>query len=132
MVAPGTAKLPSSVDGREFRAAIGSAAVRGGASRDRARDLTLAAWEAACNAIEHGGGRPEVTVGGAHDRVTVVIADRGPHREGRARSGWSTTEPGPWAPRGRGWRIIHALVDEVRTLDADGVVYLELTIRLPG
>lgn len=133
MVAP--APLPSAVDGREIRAAIRSAAVRGGASGDRAQDLTLAAWEATCNTIEHGGSRPELTIGGGGDRVTVVIADGGAahaarvDRDGR---GWSTPEPGPWAPRGRGWRIIAALVDDVRIVDADGIVYLELTIRLPG
>ncbi len=130
MVAP--APLPSAVDGREIRAAIRSAAVRGGASGDRAQDLTLAAWEAVCNTIEHGGSRPELTIGGGRDRVTVVIPDPGAARVDRDGRGWSTPDPDPWAPRGRGWRIIVALVDEVRIVDADGVVYLELTIRLPG
>lgn len=132
MVARGPAALPSAADGREIRAAIRSAAVRGGASRGRAQDLTLAAWEAVCNAIEHGGGRPEVTIGGGGDRVTVVLADRGAARVDRDGRGWPTSQPDPWAPRGRGWHIIAALVDDVRIVDAGGVVYLELTMRLPG
>lgn len=132
MVARPPSALRSSTDGREIRAAIWSGAVRGGASQDRAWGLTLAAWEAARNAVEHGGGQPEITIGVACDRVTVRITDRGACDEGLARGGWSMGEPDPWASRGRGMRMIDALVDEVRISEADDAVYVELTIRLPG
>lgn len=125
--------MPSATGGREMRAAIFCAAAHGGATQDRARDLTLATWEVVLNAIEHGGGQPVITIGVACDRVTALIADRGSRRDVRGGSGMSgMSEPDARAPRGRGQRIIDALVDEVRIHGDAAAVYVELTIRLPG
>lgn len=132
VVTPRTAALPSPTAGRELRAAIRSAVVRGGASQNRAQDLTLAAWEALLNAVEHGGGRPTITIGAADDRVTVRITDRGRRPGGPTPNGRSTVASDPRAARGRGQRIMDALVDEVQIIDAEDGVHLELTIRLPG
>ena len=72
---------------------------------DDARDILLAVWEAATNAVEHGhreGGT--VTLHGAivGDRVRIEVADEGSWQEPRERE-----------DRGLGLRVIRSLMTDV-------------------
>jgi len=79
----------------------------------------LAASEAMANAAEHGsGGRPDEKV---HVRARVARRDDGSREvvvTVRDRGRWRTTKPS--VERGRGLRIIEALVDDLRVRDDDG------------
>lgn len=79
-----------------------------------ARDVLLAAWEAAANGIEHAraddGGTVRVTARIVGDRICVDVSDVGTWKEARARD-----------DRGLGLRIMRALMTEVEVeRSADG------------
>ena len=101
------------------RHALGGWLAAHGADHDTRMDVVLAASEALANAAEHGlGGRPTETVrlraavdrrADGRDDVVVTVHDRGR---------WRT--PDPLSDRGRGLRIIAALVDDMLVRDEHG------------
>jgi anti-sigma regulatory factor (Ser/Thr protein kinase) len=101
------------------RHALGGWLASHGADRDTQMDVVLAASEALANAAEHGlGGHPAAAVrlravverrGEGRDDVVVTVHDRGR---------WRT--PDPLSDRGRGLRIIEALVDDMLVLGEHG------------
>jgi anti-sigma regulatory factor (Ser/Thr protein kinase) len=124
--------MPSAVDGAEIRSAVRFAALGAGARRDRAEDLTLAAWEVVLNAIEHGGAPPVITIGVSRDRVTVRVAEPGANGGGRRPTGGGRHLVDRWAQRGRGRHIIRSLTDDLRSFHGPDGTYIEVAIRLPG
>ena len=124
--------MPSPVDAAEIRAAIRSAALGGGASRERAEDLALATWELVLNAIEHGAGPPVITIGLAGDRITVLVTEPGRSSADPTATAGTATVMDPWACRGRGQSIVQALADEVHRFERPEAFYVEVSIRLPG
>jgi serine phosphatase RsbU (regulator of sigma subunit)/anti-sigma regulatory factor (Ser/Thr protein kinase)/PAS domain-containing protein len=101
------------------RHALGSWLGGQGVDRSTRQDIVLAASEALANAAEHGAG--------AHpDEVVIVRARVDRLADGRAevvvtvhdRGQWRT--PDPSSERGRGLRIIAALVDDMLVRDEDG------------
>jgi len=101
------------------RRALGGWLANRGSDDETRRDVVLAASEAMANAAEHGaGGRPDEQVyvrAGVARRddgsreVVVTVRDRGRWRAAR-----------PSIERGRGLRIIEALVDDVLVKDDEG------------
>ena len=89
-----------------LRRALGRWLMSEGVAEEQVFSITLAASEAAANAIEHAYGAQEstFTVSGVHDgdEVRIVISD-----EGR----WRASRP---YGRGRGLAIMRALVDDAR------------------
>jgi anti-sigma regulatory factor (Ser/Thr protein kinase) len=90
-----------------------------GSDGETVRDVVLAASEAMANAAEHGsGGRPEEEV---YVRARVARRDDGSREvvvTVRDRGRWRA--PQPSIERGRGLRIIEALVDDVLVKDEEG------------
>jgi anti-sigma regulatory factor (Ser/Thr protein kinase) len=93
-------------------------------NEDQVFNVTLAASEAAANAIEHAYGARqasfEMQARHEDDEVRITIADRGRWRESR-----------PYG-RGRGLAIMRALVDDAEIRRGDDGTTVELTMRVRG
>ncbi len=85
-------------------------------------DLKLAVTEACANVIRHAypdgsGGDVRVTIAVGDGTVTVEIADSGRGIDAARLAEW---DPGEMPEEGMGLAIIHAVVDEVEFVAADG------------
>lgn len=114
----------------------GRAAARLGAPRSRLRDLELAIHEALTNAFEHGHladpARPIRVEVERVDRATVVVRVADDAVGGRWHPARGATPPvdagDVLAERGRGLRLMDALVDAVVVRAGDGRTVVELHV----
>lgn len=97
-------------DLREVRRFVRDLAIRGGLSRDRAADLSLAADAVATNTVEHTGAPGVVSVWQQRDGVVCEIADSGRITDRLV----GRTPPASRQPRGRGLLLVNALCDLVQ------------------
>ncbi|GAA1345931.1 sensor histidine kinase [Saccharothrix algeriensis] len=106
--AEGEATMGFDADLTAVRSFVAATAAALGASPGRVDHLVFAVNEVAANAVQHGGGRGEVSLWRAGARVVCDVRDRG-----RGGAGWFTgyLPPDPAQPRGHGLWAVRQLCD---------------------
>jgi anti-sigma regulatory factor (Ser/Thr protein kinase) len=100
----------SAADLRGLRRFVRDLAIRGGLSRDRAADLSLAADAVATNTIEHTGAPGVLSIWQQDGSIVCEIADSGRITDRLV----GRSQPGPHQSRGRGLLLVNALCDLVQ------------------
>jgi len=94
-----------------LRAAVAAHAAHLGAPPERVAHVVIVASELASNAVRHGGGRGQLRLWRAEDRMSCQVRDAGP---GLADPRAGTGQPPALASGGRGLWIVRRLAADLR------------------
>jgi anti-sigma regulatory factor (Ser/Thr protein kinase) len=126
---PGNARVLRFHDFPEVRPFVVAAATAAGLHGERLRDLELAAFEMATNAIRHGHQAAEVSVWTTGVELVCQVADTGSGMKDRLAGYGPPSEP---ALGGWGLLLARRLCDHVDVRSGPRGTIVRLTMRLPG